>query len=386
MSNEDPLKPFVDGLKAEAWDDIPKDSPPPNKPSSDIVLQSTQPVRDSVQVPEIEALPDPESFMEWGDPSIQIKLPDYCVEGLLPVGGKMILGGGSKSYKTWQLIDLALSVSHGVPWMGLPTSKGKVLYIDLEFIPAYLKTRIRGVADQKGLSPTDNLHVWHLRAKEYNPTVILQVMQSWEHFKDYSLIVIDPFYKMNAGGDENANGEVTNLLLKIEKFANHSAVVFAHHYAKGDMTSRDPIDRCAGAGSFARDPDSIISCTRHEVDKALTIDMAIRNDKAIPSFVVRFDESKLCMVKEPDLDPNKLHKPGQEPKTLEDSLGDRAKTLEALSSRCEDHPHSREMLLQVATGAGWTRHEFDQALTNKAEVETWFLYEQKGRSSQYTPK
>ena len=60
----------------------------------------------------------------------------------------MILGGGSKSFKTWQLIDLGLSVAHGVPWMGLNTERCKVLYLDLEFIPAFFKKRVRGVAGQ----------------------------------------------------------------------------------------------------------------------------------------------------------------------------------------------------------------------------------------------
>jgi hypothetical protein len=381
--SDDPLKPFVDGLKAETWDDIPTDSPPPSVATEkDLWVSDATPedVQDDVH----NVMPEPESFKDWGDPNVTIKLPDYCVEGLLPVGGKMVLGGGSKSYKTWQLIDLGLSVAHGVPWMGLPTRKSKVLYIDLEFIPPFFKKRVRGVAEAKGLGVTDNFHVWHLRSIEYNPMVLLQVMRSWPYFKDYSMIIVDPFYKMNAGGDENANGEVTDLLLKLEKFADTASLVFAHHFAKGDMTSRDPIDRCSGAGSFARDPDAVLSCTRHEVDRCLTVDLSIRNDKPIKSFVVRFDSDKLCMVQESDLDPDKLHKPGQPYKTMDEVTA--VKDMESLASLCEPVPHSREVLQSVATGAGWSRREFDQALLDKEELGKWFIYETRGRSSVYTPK
>lgn len=384
--SDDPLKPFVDGLKAETWDDIPSDSPPPSVTMSDTIPNHVDVIPEDVHDIVQDTIPEPESYKDWGDPNVTIKLPDYCVEGLLPVGGKMILGGGSKSYKTWQLIDLGLSVAHGVPWMGQPTRKSKVLYIDLEFIPPFFKKRVRGVAEAKGLGVTDNFHVWHLRSIEYNPIVLLQVMRSWPYFKDYSMIIVDPFYKMNAGGDENANGEVTDLLLKLEKFADTASLVFAHHFAKGDMTSRDPIDRCSGAGSFARDPDAVLSCTRHEVDRCLTIDLSIRNDKPIKSFVVRFDSDKLCMVEEPDLDPDKLHKPGQPFKTLEEATINQAKTLENLSSLCEPVPHSRETLQGVAMGAGWTRRDFDQALLDKDELDKWFIYETRGRSSVYTPK
>ena len=373
----DPLEPFVKQLQEEPWLDIPRDTPETPAPPQDAPLQFES------QTSDFQGLPEPESFQEWGDPSVTIRLPDYCIDGLLPVGGKMILGGGSKSFKTWQLIDLGLSVAHGVPWMGLNTERSKVLYLDLEFIPAFFKKRV-GVAEAKGLGPTDNFHVWHLRGIEYNPSVLLQVMQSWETFEEYKLIIIDPFYKMNAGGDENANGEVTDLLLKIERFAKSSAVVFAHHFAKGDMGGRDPIDRCAGAGSFARDPDAILSCTRHEVKHALTIDVSVRNDKPIDPFVVRFDTTLLHMVHEPDLDPDKLHKPGQPFKDLDEAKAGSAKTIENLALQCGDKSMTRGELLIVAENIGWSRYEFDEALKDKTEVEKYFFYETKGRSSTYT--
>lgn len=376
----DPLQPFVKALQEESWDDIPRDKEETKVSTEESTLQ----IED--EVPEFQAIPEPESFQNWGDPSVTIRLPDYCIQGLLPVGGKMILGGGSKSFKTWQLIDLGLSVAHGVPWMGLTTERSKVLYIDLEFIPSFFKKRVRSVAEAKGLGATDNLHVWHLRGVEYNPTVLLQVMQSWEKFKEYKLIIIDPFYKMNAGGDENANGEVTSLLLKIEKFAKTSAVVFAHHFAKGDMASRDPIDRCAGAGSFARDPDAVLSCTRHEVKHALTVDVEVRNDRPIDPFVVRFDLDLLHMVHEPDLDPDKLHKPGQPFKDLDEAKASTAKTIENLSLSCNDRPMSRSDLFIIAERLKWTRYDFDEALKDKDEVEKYFFYETKGRATTYTKK
>lgn len=368
----DDLTPFVNALVNRDWSDIPG-KPPPPKPEPVAVEEAPK-----------TTLPDPEPFDSWADEIIA--MPEYCIDGILPVGAKMMLSGGSKSYKTWQLIDLALALSSGSPWMGFATRPSRVLYIDLEFIPAFFKKRVQAVAKAKGIPPNPNLDVWHLRGKMYDPRVILEVMSTFG--KGYEAIIIDPFYKMNAGGDENSNAQVTEVLLMLEKFAEKSALIVSHHHAKGDMTGRDAIDRTAGAGAFGRDPDTCITCTRHEVDNGLTLELAVRNDKPVPKKVVVFNSEKLCMEEQPDLDPNKLHKPGQKFKTLEEALAECSsnKTLEALAKATPKRPHSRHDLQRVAEDLGWTRHEFDQAISDESERAKWFMYEAVGRATRYTPK
>jgi RecA-family ATPase len=44
--------------------------------------------------------------------------PAQVVDGVLHVGCKMILGGTSKSNKSWCLLDLAMSVASGADWWG----------------------------------------------------------------------------------------------------------------------------------------------------------------------------------------------------------------------------------------------------------------------------
>ena len=52
----------------------------------------------------------------------QMSEPPELVEGILHQGSKMYVGGASKSNKAWVLLDLALSVSNGVPWLGFITT------------------------------------------------------------------------------------------------------------------------------------------------------------------------------------------------------------------------------------------------------------------------
>jgi RecA-family ATPase len=58
--------------------------------------------------------------------------PQLLIDKILHQGSKMAVGGGSKSFKTWILLDLALSVACGVPWLGFNTTKAKALYCNLE--------------------------------------------------------------------------------------------------------------------------------------------------------------------------------------------------------------------------------------------------------------
>ena len=54
-----------------------------------------------------------------------IDLPPDVIEGVLHRGAKMVLGGGSKTFKTWTLVDLAISVATGTAWLGnFPQSAG----------------------------------------------------------------------------------------------------------------------------------------------------------------------------------------------------------------------------------------------------------------------
>src|SRR5512138_3672983 len=58
--------------------------------------------------------------------------PPQVIEGVLHRGCKMMLGGTSKSNKSWCLLDLALSVASGQSWWGRRCTKMAVVYINFE--------------------------------------------------------------------------------------------------------------------------------------------------------------------------------------------------------------------------------------------------------------
>jgi hypothetical protein len=77
------------------------------------------------------------------------------------------------------------------------------------------------------------------------------------------LVILDPWYKIAAasGADENSNDGQSRVLSEIESIVNeaNAALVIGHHFAKGNASGKNAIDRAAGAGAMARWGDVIAS-------------------------------------------------------------------------------------------------------------------------------
>lgn len=243
-------------------------------------------------------------------------LPPELIRGVLHKGAKLVLGGASKSNKTWSLLDMAVSVAAGADWWNLPTIQGRVLYLNLEIAEAFFARRIKSVVEAKGLDIPRGLDVWNLRGHSCDiadlSTRILPAICAGE----FSLIVLDPIYKCLGGRDENKAGEIASLLNQIEHIAVESgaAVAFGAHYSKGNQSGKESIDRIGGSGVFARDPDAILTLTAHEEEKAFTVEPILRNHAPHEPFVLRWEWP--LMRRDESLDPADLkqHKPGRKSK------------------------------------------------------------------------
>lgn len=244
-----------------------------------------------------------------------IQLPPSLIHGVLHMGHKMVIGGGSKSYKSWSLIDLAISVSCGLPWWGWDTVRSGVVYINLEIQSEFFHHRLWDVneAKRRKVMPI-NLYMWHLRGHyydismlEHHLTLLLDQMEV-----EIGLLIIDPIYKAFMG-DENNAGDVKEFLQVIEHFSvqTGAAVCYGAHFSKGNQADKEAIDRIAGSGVHARDPDAILVMTNHEEDDCFSINTTIRNNPPVKDFVVRWGFP--IMRRAHDLNPNDLKRTGKKP-------------------------------------------------------------------------
>ena len=234
------------------------------------------------------------------------------IEGVLHRGTKMVLGGGSKSYKTWTLLNLAICVATGSDFFGkkVVNTDKDVIFLNFEVPHEFFLDRVRSVSRAMGVDMPKRLAVWSLRGITNDLPFILEVMRE-RLTNSCALLVIDPIYKALGDRDENSAGDMGALMNEVEAIVEETgaSVAFGAHYSKGNQAEKDALDRISGSGVFARDPDTIMGLTAHEEENCFTVHTALRNFPGIDPFVVEWD-FPLFSIRE-DLDAGKLKRPGQ---------------------------------------------------------------------------
>ncbi len=212
-------------------------------------------------------LPEPVTLAAvWSDPP---PLAPVLIDGVLRQGHKLILSAPSKAGKSFALMRLAIGIAEGMKWFGSKCRKGRVFYVNMEIDDPSCYNRFRAIYKAMGMDVdinVDNLTVWGLRGfsmplKDLAPLIIDKVGH------EYDAVIIDPLYKV-MDGDENSNSDIGRMVGQFDRIARETgaSVIYAHHFAKGVGGDRDAIDRGAGAGTFSRDPDAILTMTQLDME------------------------------------------------------------------------------------------------------------------------
>jgi len=269
--------------------------------------------------------------------------PPQLIQGILHQGCKMVLGGTSKSNKSWCLLDLALSVASGQPWWGRKCHQAPVVYINFELQTWALQERLwslRGARPEFAAAGR-NLALWNLRGRNADLTLLRPKLEEHLAKHQFGLIILDPAYKLLGNRDENANGDIASLMNEFEALAQKTgaAIVVAHHFAKGDSTAKNAMDRMSGAGAWVRDPDTIMVLTPHEEPDCFTVSSILRNLPQVPEFVLAWDYPLMRVAS--DLNPDALRRPQAKNKVCSDK--------EFVDQFISDTPASRGAIVSAAT-------------------------------------
>ena len=195
------------------------------------------------------------------------------ISGVLRQGHKMLLAGPSKAGKSFALIELALCLASGKPWLGrFECTAGKVMYVNLEVDRASCIHRFIDV--NKALFPEEvespsylhNITVWNLRGHPINWPRFVDILCRRAKHKNFAAIILDPFYKLNAGNETSAFDMVQfcNGLDRIAKESDAS-IIYCHHHSKGEQGWKNSMDRASGSGVFARDVDALLDIIELEL-------------------------------------------------------------------------------------------------------------------------
>jgi len=266
----------------------------------------------------VTSWPDPvaASYLFASPPS----RPPELISGMLYHGGTMLMAGASKSRKTYTLLQQGVAVATGGTWLGMKCDLAPVLYLNFELQDFAVHDRLRSICDALRIKPPENLHLWNLRGVKCSAVGLGQKVPDMIRRLGAKLVILDPYYKVSSqsGKDEISNHEQGELLCALETMCAGpgAALTIAHHFAKGNQSAKNAIDRASGGGVFARWPDVMITMTDHKEEDALTVEMALRNFAPKKPFVMRFEYPLWLLA--PELKANELKDAGGRKKEYEE--------------------------------------------------------------------
>ncbi len=280
-------------------------------------------------------------FVEDGATMQVCELPPVVeiASGIVAERAKLVICSGSKSYKTWLTIDLALSIAHGVPFLERETVRTRVLYVNLELKPDTFTRRLQAVAEAKGISIASGwFNHLPLRGKLSGLGIeeaVTRLVANAKHL-GCRVVVLDPCYKLNVEGDENSTRDQTLFFNAIDRLTTEAeaTVILNDHAGKGNQSEKDPLDVIRGSSAKGGDLDAAFVLRRHDVENSFRVDLIHRELAPVDPFVIGWEYP--LMQLRPDLDAENMKKakggrhPAHEP----------GKLLAAIKDCDENHPIS----------------------------------------------
>ena len=248
-------------------------------------------------------LPDPERLSDLiiNPPA----LAEEAIEGILRQGHKMLISGASKAGKSFLLMELCIAIGTGTEWLKWKCKKGRVLYINLEIDRASCVDRFVKILKSKGMGSEvfDNIEIMNLRGKAAPMDKLVDRLIFKAKDKDYSVLIIDPLYKVITG-DENTASDMAHFMNQFDKLAEalKCSVICCHHHSKGSQGDKRVADRASGSGVFARDTDALLDMVELEISSEVR--QQILNDKLAEKYRNYFTREKgeewLSHISEPE--------------------------------------------------------------------------------------
>ena len=215
--------------------------------------------------------------------------------------------------KSWLVIDLALSIATGRPWLGTKCCTGEVLILDNELHGETSANRIPWVARTRGMemsSLDEHVYIENLRGKLMNFISLGPYLKQFQPGK-FKVVILDAFYRfLPTGLQENDNGGMAGIYNLLDSYAEYlkCSFVLIHHTSKGDQSQKAITDVGAGAGSGSRATDTHLILRKHEEDDVVVMESEARSWPPGDARCLRWNFP--IWVPDDKADPGALKKPG----------------------------------------------------------------------------
>jgi hypothetical protein len=241
--------------------------------------------------------------------------PSIIIDGLWRREEVLLLGGHSKSWKSWAQMDLMFCISNHLGWLVWPnTNGGKVLHIDLELFATEIKRRYELIAESYGTGNLKNIEILSLRGSSFQLSDFTELAEHISPDK-YSAVSFDPTYRLLAGAGLNESDagviiDIMNRSLQIAKKLK-TGVDLLQHFSKGNQSDKRAIDAFSGSGVWGRAPDACLAFREHNDEKCYTVHVDLRHWPPVDNFVVEFDYPRFRVQEQKDPENLKTAKLGR---------------------------------------------------------------------------
>ena len=159
---------------------------------------------------------------------------DWTVEGLISAGSVNVFFGEAGCGKTWTLLDLAVCVADGAPWLGMATKQGPVLIIDEESGQRRLSRRMGDIMRGHGANDKTPILATSLAAFDMGNKEDYVHLYNLIISTGARLVIIDALADIMPGRDENAVKDTAPIFLSLRKIAEETqaAIIVIHHSNK----------------------------------------------------------------------------------------------------------------------------------------------------------
>lgn len=166
---------------------------------------------------------------------------EYIVDRLVPDSSLTILSGASGSFKTYILLEIAISVASGKPLFGkFNTHKSGVLIIDEENGERLMQKRL----NQLGATAELPIYFTPSMGFELTDENISNVPLSCKTY-DIKLLILDSLIRIHSA-DENSSREMAKVFKQLRKFSEQGIAVLVTQH------NRKPGANGGGAGNEMR--------------------------------------------------------------------------------------------------------------------------------------
>lgn len=227
--------------------------------------------------------------------------------GLLPIGGKLVLGGPQKIGKSYIMLQMMKDLASGSPLFGCPLLRipepVSVHYFEQEIGEPGLQTRVdqlygvnsnlngNGTAVRGRVTYTSKDTSIRLDQPD-GQAAIFNIIQ---HTKP-AVTFFDPISKFHLV-DENSSQEIGLMVKCLDHLiqSHGTTVVYSHHFAKPSFDNpREGSNKFRGSSQMGADADTslMIEMTGDDKDQRLwTVEFELRQMEQLPKMILRWDKA-----------------------------------------------------------------------------------------------